>query len=152
MTLDIVRAISWLFMFFCSASSRPQNTLLDCAIKTGLVRKFYLRLKTSQHFFLVVWRMRSSRKYRNQRDYYYLMLTSIFSPSHMSQLYSLCRTETKVWRTLPNGQHNDTIAEAGYFDYVSSFVIENVLEWATRENIYTFLIAHGLRAFTQLLH
>lgn len=46
----------------------------------------------------------------------------------MSQLYDLCRSSTKVWRELPSGGHNDSVAEPSYFDYVQSFVVDNVLD------------------------
>lgn len=49
-----------------------------------------------------------------------------FSPSHMTQLFDLCKTETKIWRTLPNGAHNDSVAEPGYFDHIHSFITEEV--------------------------
>ncbi|KAL8798273.1 MAG: hypothetical protein Q9182_006803 [Xanthomendoza sp. 2 TL-2023] len=46
----------------------------------------------------------------------------IVPPSHMKQLFSLCKAPKKVWRDFPNGMHNDTIAEPYFFDYVSQFV------------------------------
>ncbi|KAJ5247274.1 hypothetical protein N7468_002257, partial [Penicillium chermesinum] len=50
----------------------------------------------------------------------------IVPPSHMAQLFDLCKAETKVWRTLPNGAHNDSVAEPGYFDHIHSFISEKV--------------------------
>ena len=47
-------------------------------------------------------------------------------PSHMTQLFELCKAETKIWRTLPNGAHNDSVAEPGYFDNIHSFISEEV--------------------------
>lgn len=44
----------------------------------------------------------------------------------MTQLYAVCETTRKVWRTLPNGGHNDSVAEPGYFDHIHSFVSEEV--------------------------
>jgi hypothetical protein len=46
----------------------------------------------------------------------------------MAELFSICKARTKVWRTLPNGHHNDSVAEPGYFDYICSFIMEEVLE------------------------
>ncbi|KAJ5121234.1 uncharacterized protein N7515_009195 [Penicillium bovifimosum] len=48
-------------------------------------------------------------------------------PSNMTQLYAVCNAETKVWRTLPNGGHNDSVAEPGYFEHIHSFITEEVL-------------------------
>ena len=45
-------------------------------------------------------------------------------PSHMEQLYSLCQAKKKVWRTIPNGTHNDTVAEPNYFEYIITFIDE----------------------------
>ncbi|KAJ6120438.1 Protein bem46 [Penicillium sp. IBT 18751x] len=47
-------------------------------------------------------------------------------PSNMTQLFAVCRSERKVWRTLPNGGHNDSVAEPGYFDHIHSFIREEV--------------------------
>jgi pimeloyl-ACP methyl ester carboxylesterase len=49
------------------------------------------------------------------------------SPSNMTQLFAVCKSETKLWRTLPNGGHNDSVAEPGYFEHIHSFVTEEVL-------------------------
>ncbi|KAI4088709.1 MAG: hypothetical protein LQ348_006385 [Seirophora lacunosa] len=46
----------------------------------------------------------------------------IVPPSHMKQLYSICQVEKKIWREFPNGSHNDTIAEPGFFDRIVEFV------------------------------
>ncbi|EAL87006.1 hypothetical protein KXW98_001656 [Aspergillus fumigatus] len=48
-------------------------------------------------------------------------------PSNMTQLFAICRSNCKVWRTLPNGGHNDTVAESGYFEHIYDFVIEEVI-------------------------
>ncbi|KAJ5902245.1 hypothetical protein N7495_002773 [Penicillium taxi] len=47
-------------------------------------------------------------------------------PSHMTQLFSVSNTKRKIWRTLPGGGHNDSVAEDGYFDHIHSFVSEEV--------------------------
>ncbi|KAI4168965.1 MAG: hypothetical protein LQ343_005996 [Gyalolechia ehrenbergii] len=46
----------------------------------------------------------------------------IIPPSHMKELYSVCRVEKKVWRDFENGTHNETIAEPGFFDCIVEFV------------------------------
>lgn len=51
----------------------------------------------------------------------------IVPASHMAQLYKICRSEPKVWRELPNGTHNDTVAEPGYFTYIQHFILEHVV-------------------------
>ncbi|KAF2683436.1 BEM46 family protein-like protein [Lentithecium fluviatile CBS 122367] len=50
----------------------------------------------------------------------------IVPPSHMAKLFQLCRSEPKVWRELPNGSHNDTVAEPGYFLYIESFLSDHI--------------------------
>lgn len=49
----------------------------------------------------------------------------IIPPSHMAKLYQVCRAP-KVWRELPNGSHNDTVAEPRYFYYIDAFLDEFV--------------------------
>ena len=36
-------------------------------------------------------------------------------------------TTLKVWRDFPDGSHNDTCAESGYFEYIEGFIREVVL-------------------------
>ncbi|KAJ5092033.1 hypothetical protein NUU61_006903 [Penicillium alfredii] len=48
-------------------------------------------------------------------------------PSNMTQLFAICQSDRKVWRALPNGGHNDSVAEPGYFEHIISFVTEEVL-------------------------
>ena len=40
----------------------------------------------------------------------------------MVELYSICKTKTKVWKDLPEGSHNDTVAEPFYFNYIADFI------------------------------
>lgn len=40
----------------------------------------------------------------------------------MEQLYSLCQAKNKVWKTIPNGMHNNTVAEPRYFEYIIEFI------------------------------
>ena len=49
------------------------------------------------------------------------------SPAHMKTLYKVCQTKVKVWRELPDGSHNDTVAEPKYFDYIEDFVVNQVV-------------------------
>ncbi|KAK3167834.1 hypothetical protein OEA41_004280 [Lepraria neglecta] len=51
----------------------------------------------------------------------------IIPPSHMKQLFALCQAKTKIWRTIPNGSHNDTVAEPDYFMYIFEFIKNQAL-------------------------
>ena len=42
----------------------------------------------------------------------------------MQQLYAVCRARKKVWKTIPNGTHNETVAEPYFFDYMIEFINE----------------------------
>jgi len=46
----------------------------------------------------------------------------IVPPSHMRKLYEICQTPTKIWKPLPAGNHNSSVAEEGYFEAVEDFV------------------------------
>ncbi|MCJ1319420.1 Alpha/beta hydrolase domain-containing protein 13 [Xylographa vitiligo] len=46
----------------------------------------------------------------------------IVPPSHMKELFALCRVEAKTWRDIPNGTHNNSVAEPFYFDYIVDFI------------------------------
>ena len=48
----------------------------------------------------------------------------------MKRLYDICRTETKVWEELPHGDHNNTVAEAGYFYFIEHFIKKHVMAGA----------------------
>ncbi|OCK82471.1 BEM46 family protein [Lepidopterella palustris CBS 459.81] len=50
----------------------------------------------------------------------------IVPPSHMVQLFNVCRAKTKIWHELPTGSHNDTVAEPGYFDTINEFLQQHV--------------------------
>lgn len=49
-------------------------------------------------------------------------------PSHMQHLYSVCQTKTKIWKAIPDGTHNNTVAEPHYFQYIAEFIREQVLK------------------------
>ncbi|KAJ3565913.1 hypothetical protein NPX13_g7326 [Xylaria arbuscula] len=46
----------------------------------------------------------------------------IVPPSHMRRLYEVTTSPTKVWKTLPGGDHNSSVLEDGYFEAISEFV------------------------------
>ena len=46
----------------------------------------------------------------------------------MKKLHHVCRSETKIWKEMPNGSHNDTVAEPYYFNYIAEFIQEHVLK------------------------
>lgn len=39
----------------------------------------------------------------------------------MKTLYDVCTTK-KVWRELPDGTHNESVEQVGYFDYIHDFM------------------------------
>ena len=45
----------------------------------------------------------------------------------MKQLFSVCQTKDKTWRTIPKGSHNDTVAEPDYFMFIFEFIKDKVL-------------------------
>ena len=49
--------------------------------------------------------------------------------SHMQQLFKLCRSPIKEWHTFPDGTHNDTVGERGYFDYVEWFIKKHIARY-----------------------
>jgi fermentation-respiration switch protein FrsA (DUF1100 family) len=50
----------------------------------------------------------------------------IVPASMMKDLYDVCPTK-KFWREFPNGDHNSTVAEPGYFDAIWEFLVQDVL-------------------------
>lgn len=49
-------------------------------------------------------------------------------PAHMMRtLYDVCKVKRRVWKDFPNGHHNDTVAEPGYFDTIWAFLVQDVL-------------------------
>ena len=40
----------------------------------------------------------------------------------MKELYAVCRAKRKTWKEMPNGSHNDTVAEPYFFNHVIEFV------------------------------
>lgn len=58
----------------------------------------------------------------------------IVPPAMMKALYDQCPTK-KVWREFPNGDHNSTVAEPGYFDAVWEFLVQDVLRGPRKDSI-----------------
>ncbi|KAI1614475.1 Alpha/Beta hydrolase protein [Exophiala viscosa] len=58
----------------------------------------------------------------------------IVPPSMMKTLYETCPTR-KIWKEFPNGDHNSTVAEAGYFDAIWEFLVQEVLKGRRKENV-----------------
>jgi hypothetical protein len=121
----------------------PQPVTLPAyATSTGQVKRFSRGSQASQCFFSADWRTRLFRKCCHRAVYFIrphslldlswlgvaITLTVSSSPSHMTHLFSVCRSPQKFWRPVPNGGHNDSVAEPGYFDYIHSFVMEEVLD------------------------
>jgi hypothetical protein len=45
----------------------------------------------------------------------------------MKQLFDICEAEIKIWKEFPDGSHNDTIAEEGYFEILEDFINTHVI-------------------------
>jgi hypothetical protein len=45
----------------------------------------------------------------------------------MKQLFHLCKSKIVMWKELPYGDHNSTVAEAGYFNYIDEFIWRHVI-------------------------
>ncbi|KAH0150640.1 alpha/beta hydrolase BEM46/Esterase/lipase/thioesterase, partial [Aureobasidium melanogenum] len=52
----------------------------------------------------------------------------IVPPSHMKKLFDICRSEPKIWKEFPYGDHNNTVAEAGYFHSIQDFLESRTLD------------------------
>ncbi|KAK5133092.1 hypothetical protein LTR08_008202 [Meristemomyces frigidus] len=51
----------------------------------------------------------------------------IVPPSHMKQLFRLCKSKTVMWKELPNGDHNSSVAEPYYFNHIEEFISQHVM-------------------------
>jgi len=51
----------------------------------------------------------------------------IVPPRMMKVLFDISKAERKVWKAFPNGDHNATVAQPGYFDSIWNFIIEEVM-------------------------
>lgn len=45
----------------------------------------------------------------------------------MKQLFRLSKAKNVVWKELPYGDHNSTVAEPGYFPFVDEFLSQYIL-------------------------
>ena len=52
----------------------------------------------------------------------------IVPPAQMQELFRASKAKTKIWKSLPEGHHNDTVAEDGYFDAIWRFLTEEVAD------------------------
>ncbi|KAF1344054.1 alpha/beta hydrolase BEM46/Esterase/lipase/thioesterase [Delphinella strobiligena] len=52
----------------------------------------------------------------------------IVPPAHMKCLYELYQSGPKVWKELPHGDHNSSVAEVGYFNFVDDFLQKFVVK------------------------
>ncbi|KAI9674443.1 MAG: hypothetical protein M1817_001781 [Caeruleum heppii] len=59
----------------------------------------------------------------------------IVPPSHMTQLYRLSRAKTKIWHPLPEGTHNESILQPGYFEALRNFVVNVVIRGRALEEL-----------------
>ncbi|KAI5284207.1 hypothetical protein KEM52_003011 [Ascosphaera acerosa] len=50
----------------------------------------------------------------------------IVPPQHMAELFRLCGSDTKVFRSFPRGTHNETVTQPGYIDHVCDFLEAHV--------------------------
>jgi len=46
----------------------------------------------------------------------------------MKKLHDLSRVPIKIWRELPHGDHNNSVAEAGYFHFIDNFIKLHVID------------------------
>lgn len=46
----------------------------------------------------------------------------------MKQLYDLSTAPVKVWHPFPNGDHNSSVLEEGYFEAIRDFIARVSLE------------------------
>ncbi|KIX07072.1 uncharacterized protein Z518_05049 [Rhinocladiella mackenziei CBS 650.93] len=58
----------------------------------------------------------------------------IVPPAMMKALHDQCPTR-KVWKEFPNGDHNSTVAEPGYFDAIWDFLVQDVLRGARQNSL-----------------
>lgn len=53
----------------------------------------------------------------------------LIPPAHMAKLHELCSTRgAKDWAEMPNGTHNDTCVQPGYFTAIREFLERRVLK------------------------
>ncbi|KAF3213760.1 hypothetical protein TWF106_009416 [Orbilia oligospora] len=47
-------------------------------------------------------------------------------PSHMRRLHEISKAPIKIWKDFPNGTHNDSVMEVGYFENINDFINDEV--------------------------
>lgn len=57
----------------------------------------------------------------------------IVPPTMMRTLYEVCTVKRKTWKTFPNGDHNSTVAEDGYFYRIWDWLSDEVLKESDKE-------------------
>lgn len=72
--------------------------------------------------------MRLCRKSVVIRGHRLLIDAELYRPSHMKELFRLSKAKGLVWKELPNGDHNNTVGERGYFQHVNDFLEQYVLK------------------------
>ncbi|KAK6538178.1 hypothetical protein TWF694_011060 [Orbilia ellipsospora] len=55
------------------------------------------------------------------------LMDELVPPSHMKRLHHVSKATVKVWKELVNGTHNDSVLEAGYFEYINDFINDEVM-------------------------
>jgi pimeloyl-ACP methyl ester carboxylesterase len=51
----------------------------------------------------------------------------LIPPAHMKKLHdTMPNQSTKVWKEIPDGNHNDTCTKPGYFQAIEAFFVEYV--------------------------
>lgn len=48
----------------------------------------------------------------------------------MKELFRLSKAKKVVWKELPHGDHNNTVAERGYFLHIEDFIETHILKAA----------------------
>lgn len=59
----------------------------------------------------------------------YALNSSCNSPSHMRRLYDLSQAPNKIFKPLPNGDHNSSVLEDGYFEAIADFIASTTQEY-----------------------
>lgn len=50
-------------------------------------------------------------------------------PSHMRRLYELSQAPNRIFKPLPNGDHNSSVLEDGYFEAIADFISSATQEY-----------------------
>jgi hypothetical protein len=67
-----------------------------------------------------------------------LSIANADRPAHMRKLYDICQSPTKIWKGFPEGDHNSSVLEAGYFEAIEGFVTSLPERRATRKSTSNF--------------